>query len=124
MLLDSRSSAENHRRFVERVTESEIVFYLTNESGVANSVSNDDEAIQVLPFWSDAAYARRAADAFDDPYEVETIDLFDFLYRWLPGMTGDSVLAGVNWNGDLTGDEVEPFDLRTEIEHCLSGPVL
>ena len=47
--------------------------------------------------------------------------MFDFLYRWLPGMTGDGVLAGVNWNGDLCGDGVDPFELRNEIEEHMSS---
>lgn len=36
-------------------------------------------------------------------------------------MTGDGVLAGVNWNGDLCGDGVDPFELRNEIEEHMSS---
>jgi hypothetical protein len=121
MLLDAKTSSENHRRFVERVAAAEVVYYLTNKHGTANSTSNDDDEIAVLPFWSDAPYAKRAALSFEDQFQVESISLFDFLYRWLPGMTDDGVLAGVNWNGDLCGDEVDPFELRTEIEGHMSS---
>ena len=124
MLLDGKSSRENHQRFVERVAAGETVYYLCNEDGVANSVSNANEEIPVLPFWSDAAYARRAAQRFEEPFDVDTISLLDFLYRWLPGMTGDGVLAGVNWNADLCGDEVDPFELRREIEGQMSDELL
>lgn len=120
MLLDAKTAAENHRRFVERVAAGEVVYYLTNEGGMANSTSNDNDDVTVLPFWSDAPYAKRAAPGFDNQFQVDTINLFDFLYRWLPGMTGDGVLAGVNWNGDLCGAEVDPFELRTEIEEHMS----
>lgn len=121
MQLDAKTSAENHRRFVERVAAAEVVYYLTSERGTANSTSNDNDEVTVLPFWSEAPYAKRAALKFEDPFQVDSISLFDFLYRWLPGMTGDGVLAGVNWNGDLCGDEVDPFELRTEIEEHMSS---
>lgn len=121
MLLDAETSAENHRRLVERVATAEVVYYLKNERGIANSTSNDDDEITVLPFWSDVPYAKRAAPKFEDQFQVDSISLFDFLYRWLPGMTGDGVLAGVNWNGDLCGDEVDPFELRIEIKENMSG---
>lgn len=46
--------------------------------------------------------------------------LFDFLFRWLPGMSGDGVLAGPNWNQDLIGLEIDPFALRESIDSALS----
>lgn len=123
MLLDGKTSSENHQRFVKRVSAAEVVYYLVNDEGVANSESNDYEDVMVLPFWSDPAYARRAERAFTESFEVKVIPLFDFLYRWLPGMTGDGVLAGTNWNGQLCGREIDPYVLRTEIEESM-GPDL
>jgi hypothetical protein len=45
--------------------------------------------------------------------------LFNFLYRWLPGMSGDGVLAGTNWTGELIGLEHDPYELREEVEAAL-----
>ena len=59
MLVDAKTSVENQRRFIERVTATEVVYYLTSEHGAANSTSNENEEITVLPFWSDASYAKR-----------------------------------------------------------------
>ncbi|MBK1790206.1 DUF2750 domain-containing protein [Persicirhabdus sediminis] len=116
MLLDRATCDANHRRFIERVVEKEMVWYLSHPAGVANSVSNDDEETTVLMFWSDRAYATRArSNGFED-YEETSMDLFDFLFRWLPGMSEDGVLAGTNWTGDLIGVECDPFELREEIE--------
>jgi hypothetical protein len=67
-------------------------------------------------FWSDRAYASRVKNNGFENYEVECLELFNFLYRWLPGMTGDRVLDGTNWSGDLIGVEKDPFELREEIE--------
>ena len=52
------------------------------------------------------------------------MELFDFLYRWLPGMSGDGVLAGPNWNGDLAGREIDAFELREIIEEKMSSELL
>jgi hypothetical protein len=83
---------------------------------VANSISSDDEETTILLFWSDRPYANRAkVDEFAD-YQVESMDLFDFLFRWLPGMSEDGVLAGANWTQDLIGIEKDPFELREEID--------
>lgn len=48
------------------------------------------------------------------------MSLFDFLFRWLPGMSGDGVLVGPNWNQELIGLELDPFELRKTIEAALS----
>ncbi len=57
-------------------------------------------------------------------FSESEMTLFDFLYRWLPGMTGDGVLAGPNWNGDLVGREIDPYELRTQIESEMSKQML
>jgi len=116
MLQDSATVESNFQRFIDRVIESESVFYLSSDEGVANSVSNEDEETVVLVFWSDRAYASRAKSVFEDEYLESEMTLFDFLYRWLPGMSGDGALAGPNWDGNLIGKEIDPFSLRTEIE--------
>lgn len=124
MILDSATVESNFQRFINRVIENETVFYLSNDEGVANSVSNDDEETIILMFWSDRAYAARVNRILPEEFSESEMTLFDFLYRWLPGMTGDCVLAGPNWNGDLVGREIEPFDLRTEIEEKMPPELL
>ena len=124
MILDSATVESNFQRFINRVIENETVFYLSNDEGVANSVSNDDEEAIILMFWSDRSYAHRANKILPEEFSESEMTLFDFLYRWLPGMTGDGVLAGPNWNGDLVGREIEPFDLRTEIEERMPPELL
>jgi len=124
MLQDSSIIEASYQRFIKRITESEIVFYLSNDDGVANSVSNDDEEKVILMFWSDKAYASSVNHSFDNEYFVKEIELFNFLYRWLPGMSSDGVLAGVNWDGNLFGNESDPFELREEIQNKMSKSIL
>jgi hypothetical protein len=110
-------------RFIHRVVDSEEVWYLSSDTGVATCTSNRDESNEppaVLLFFSDVAYARRAQESMFPVHEAASMDLFDFLYRWLPGMTGDGVYAGPNWTGDLVGLELEPYSLREQIETAMS----
>jgi hypothetical protein len=119
---DTATCQENHSRFIKRIIESEIVWALSNENGYAYAESNGDEDTpDVILFWSDKAYAKRAKQSNFPEFKETTITLFDFLYRWLPGMSGDGVLAGTNWTGDLVGLEYNPYELRIEIEADLSS---
>lgn len=119
MLHDAAQIERHFQRFLSEITENEIVFYLSNAEGTANSVSNDDEEVVILMFWSHRALAARANTGFTDDYDVTEMTLFDFLYRWLPGMSTDGLLAGPEWNRDLAGREIDPFELREEIENRL-----
>ncbi len=121
MPLDSESVDANFQNFVSAVAEREAVYYLSHPDGVANSVSNDDENVVVLMFWSDKAYASESNRGFDDEYEVAEMDLFEFMYQWLPGMSGDGVLAGPEWTADLIGIEINPFELRELIDGAMSA---
>ena len=39
-------------------------------------------------------------------------------------MSGDGVLAGPNWNDDLVGREIDPFELREEIEERMPSELV
>lgn len=120
MLRDTADCKADFQRFVKRVAENEVVWYLTSEEGVAVCDSHEDDddgsPFTVMLFFSDEAYARRCKNAHFEDHEVRSMTLFDFLFQWLPGMSGDGVLAGPNWNQDLIGLESDPFDLREQIE--------
>ncbi len=110
-----QSEAElNHRRFVVRIIQTERVWGIRGPQGFLPVRSDQVNGLDVLPFWSDAAYARRSAHLFEEA-EVDSLELFEFLFRWLPGMSEDGLLAGTNWTGDLTGREVEALELQDEI---------
>ena len=69
-----------------------------------------------MPFWSDRAYAKQCAKEDWSHYEPTPIPLKLFLEGWLTGMAADGCLVGTNWNAQLCGHEIEPSELRQEIE--------
>jgi hypothetical protein len=115
MLRDRADSEADHRRFIERVIRAETVWALRADDGFAWCKSNDHEDQAVIMFWSDRAYAERARKSEFPEYTLVEISLFDFLFRWLPGMAGDGVLAGANWAGQLIGVESDPDGLQDQI---------
>ena len=114
MFRDAATCQENHKRFISRVVATEVVWSLADKNSIAFCESNDSDR-NVLLFFSDRAYAARAQASSFPEYAPQQLALFDFLFRWLPGMAGDGVLAGANWTGDLVGLEVEPADLQAAI---------
>jgi hypothetical protein len=124
MLQDTATVQANHERFVRRVIASECVWGARNESGFQSCVSNEDESRSVLLFWSDAAYARRAISLDFRDCEAASIDLFSFLFRWLPGMVADNVLGGTNYTADLCGLELEPMNLQEQLLDAMPPEML
>ena len=115
MLRDRADSEADHRRFIERAIAAETVWALKGDSGFAFCESNEAGGKDVIVFWSDRAYAERARKSEFAEYEPHALSLFDFLFRWLPGMSRDGVLAGTNWTGALIGIESDPKELQDQI---------
>lgn len=115
MLQDRETSIENHQRFVSRVVEARTVWGLRGPEGWASCDSVEFEDTRVMPFWSDAAYARRAATDDWSGWTAMAIALDDFLDTWLKGMHEDGVLVGTNWDANNCGLEVEPRELAAEL---------
>ena len=119
MLHNRGTVIENHERFVARVAQMESVWGIEVEDGFATCDSHGGDGAHVIIFWSDRAYAKRALEASFPGSEVVLITLFDFLFRWLPGMEKDGVLAGTNWTKDMAGLELRPVELQTQILEAL-----
>jgi hypothetical protein len=124
MLHDRAAMQENHDRFVQRVVGTQIVWGLNTGTGLASCPSHDENAGEVIMFWSDRAYAERARQQSFPECTLDTLALFDFLFRWLPGMADDGLLAGTNWTGDLAGLEVDPMALHEQILELLPAAVI
>lgn len=125
MLRNRADSDADAERFVQRVADHDEVWALRGPRGIAfcGSLEYDDadgDASPVLLFFSDRAYAARVQRAHFADHVPEAITLFDFMYRWLPGLSGDAALAGPNWTAGLTGCEVDPFELRGRITAAMA----
>jgi hypothetical protein len=116
---EAETDQEAHARFIAQVVEREHVWGLSTQDGFLACESDEAEDRAVLPFWSGAGDAQAAQPEVESS-EVDSVELFDFLFRWLPGMDDDDVLVGTNWTTTLEGKEVEPLDLQDEILDAMS----
>lgn len=113
----------NHAKFIQAAVKTEAIWILRDENGAAFRES-DDEGRSVLQFWPNAPEAE--ASATDDWEEClpEKIALYDFLYRWLPNMEEDDLLAGTNGSSDGAGLELEPGELEEDLKAAIPAELL
>ena len=115
VLQDAEASIENHQRFVRRVVQGDTVWGLKSDAGWAVCDSAEYDEMEVMPFWSDRAYAQRAAQDEWADYVPTPIPLDTFIDRWLKGMHRDGVLVGPNWDAHNCGRELDALDLASEL---------
>jgi len=103
--------------FVEQVTANNELFGLFDETlGWANCHAHDNkDATAVYLFWSDAASAEKLKEEEWANYKVEPIALEVFFESWLDGMQKQQVFAGVNWDEELCGLEIEAMVLKNAL---------
>jgi len=107
---------ENFERFIAEAVDTGCVWALEGREGFALCPSVDNEEIDVMPFWSQPEFAKTHCKEEWGKYEAVPIALDELLDEWLPGMHGDLVLVGGNWNSAMEGLEIEPLDLTEEID--------
>ena len=105
---------KNAEDFITQVSENNLLYGLFNvNEGWANCHAHDNEDAQaVYLFWSEEKLAKKLQNAEWADYQVTEIELNIFLDSWLDGMQNQQVFAGVNWNEDLYGLEIEAAVLK------------
>ncbi len=117
-MLDNKiASLERYERFIERIKKAGEIWGLKNADGWCVSDSNNNDDVQVMPFWSDRAYAQQCAKEEWANYVPTAIDLVSFTTKWLPGLAKDKLLVGTNWSSHLIGEEIEPLALKEKLEN-------
>lgn len=108
---------KNAEVFVEQVTVRDELFGLFDENqGWANCHAHDNKDAQaVYLFWSDPALAAKLQNEEWADYKVQAISLPVFLESWLDGMQKQQVFAGVNWDENLYGLEIEAMVLKNAL---------
>lgn len=103
--------------FVEQVTQQDVLFGLFDEiEGWANCHAHDNrDATAVYLFWSEPALAEKLQNEEWANYKIQPITLSVFLESWLDGMQKQQVFAGVNWDENLYGLEIEAMVLKNSI---------
>jgi len=105
----------NYDLFIARIQETGLVWGLKSNDGWAVCPSLEFEKTDVFPFWSDEADALAHCTEDWAIYTPDTISIEEFVESWLPGMHEDEVMAGPNWDVEMSGLEVEPADIAERL---------
>ncbi|WP_444998538.1 DUF2750 domain-containing protein [Aliikangiella sp. IMCC44359] len=109
------SLRDYYEDFIDEILTTEIIWGLKNDDGWAVCASNDFEGHETIPFWSNEKDAQKlCVDEWQD-YQPSPIPFDEFIDAWLHGMHEDEVLAGINWDEDLVGPEIEPIMLIEDL---------
>lgn len=120
MIQDSVLIEKRHKRFITNVCESEIVYGLENQEGLAtsSSVHYEDEVgepVEIICFWAEKSLAKSCIkDGWAD-YKISEVSLSDFMENWCVGMDNDGLLVGTEFDQNMFGFETEPLDLILDL---------
>ena len=110
------TSAAHAAAFYGEVIREGAVWGVRDDGGVPAPLNGD--GVRAMPFWSLESRAQKviqSAPAYLGFTAVQ-IPLPEWRERWLPGMTNDGVLVGINWSGvRATGYDVQPSDVETAL---------
>ena len=120
MLQDIETIENKYKSFIERVAASKLVWGLKSKAGWANSHSSEDEEIDVIPFWSDRAYAKACARDDWKSYSPTEIPIAEFLESWCVGMAENETLVGANWDPNMFGKESDALLVALDVLNRLN----
>ena len=106
---------EQKKQFIRDVVTAEKVWGLHCEEGWSNADSCELEDTVVYPFWSSDTLAKECAQDEWKVYAPKHLHLPEFLENWCIGMYKEYILAGINWDVNLEGSEVDSIDLALQI---------
>ena len=109
--------------FYREVARTRVVWTVHDEGGFPGPMTSDGKRAQ--PFWSSRSRVERiiktvpAYSGFE-PFEIAGDE---FCRKWVPGLTKDGILCGVNWSGKrATGFDLEPEQLQRNVQAVIDNP--
>ncbi len=110
-----------YNTFITQVIENKVVYHLkkNKEQAVCSSnvffIEETDESLPVFPFWSDKTMAEKCRKEEWLSYQVTEIPIVEFMEFWCLGMFEDGVVAGINFDENLYGNEEIPTKLLQDL---------
>jgi hypothetical protein len=102
-------SAAHSAAFRRDVPKEGRVWTIRDATGFPAPKSAD--GTRAMPFWSKPTRAKRVIENVPayQGFDVVEIPISDWLRSWLPGLSRDGLLVGVNWAGaKATGFDMAP----------------
>jgi hypothetical protein len=107
--------------FYREVATHGFVWGIRDAGGFPAPLNTDGK--RAMPFWSLESRALAVVNGVPaykgfSPYPIEWAV---FRERWVPGLTKDGLLVGINWSGSrASGFDVEPIEMQRNVEALLN----
>ena len=118
---DSVLSLPGERRyayFIKRLAGEELLWSLAGEAGWV--LAGDNEGREVVPVWPHARFAAACATGEWADTEPRSIELTNWLEKWIPGMLRDRRFVAVFPTPSDKGVVITPTRLREDLAEELS----
>ena len=115
-------AASQAAAFYREVAISRKVWTIRDSGGYAAPIGSGGKRVQ--PFWSSLARVERVISSVPAyaGFTPDEISWDKFLAAWVPGLTRDGILVGVNWSGDRAlGYDIEPAQLAANVAANAEG---
>jgi hypothetical protein len=109
--------------FYRDVAKSRVVWTIRDAGGYPAPKTQEGRRAQ--PFWSTRSRVERIIKSVPAyaGFAPEEIPWETFCSTWVPGLTRDGLLVGVNWSGKrAVGYDMEPEALRLNVEAVMANP--
>jgi len=110
-------SASQAAAFYKEVAQKKRVWTVRDDEGYPAPLTRDGQRAQ--PFWSSLARVQKIIKTVPaySTFRADEISWEDFTKKWVPGLTKDNMLVGVNWSGSrATGYDIEPKNVQKSVE--------
>ena len=77
-----------------------------------------------MPFWSSRSRVEKVIESFPAYRGFEPVEVAwsDFVVNWVPGLTRDGLVVGVNWSGPrVVGYDIEPEQLLKNVNAVMAN---
>jgi len=108
---------KRYEYFIKKVVDSEKVWGLYNDGW---AMSQDNEGGILIPFWPREEFAQFCAKDDWENYLPKSINLYDYLDKWLPGIKKDGYKPSIFSNNQETVVvDIETLfnDLKRELDN-------
>lgn len=106
------SKEERYNYFIRKVADFEQVWGLYNDGW---ALLGDDLNNQVFPFWPEKEFAELCANDQWSGYEPKSIDLDNFMEKWIPGMEKDKIEVNIFYTPQSKGVTISPNQLGNDL---------
>lgn len=115
--LNMSNVASHAASFYREVAQTRKIWSIKDANGYPAPLNSDGK--RAMPFWSSLRRAEKIVKTVSaySGFEPIVIEWDVFCERWVPGLSKDGFLAGLNWSGiTASGYDIEPIQLKKNVE--------